>query len=474
MKLRTLLALLVLVVSGLAPGGAAFAQRSGFPHTRHAKLFPNCAGCHEGIFSGVASRQLPAASACTTCHNGRDVREVTWSGASTTKRPTNLRFSHSEHATTSAARGSLATCTSCHTTAGDTAWMHVRPAQAAGCLTCHRAPEHLAESATCKNCHVTLVEARSLTVSQIAAFPKPPSHAQPAFASAHAPRSDADVARCATCHTRESCTRCHVNAAKLPVIAQLGSDTRVAELMRGRAAVYPIPASHTQQGWELEHGAPAVKGAQGCANCHTQASCRSCHIGAKGEGAIAQLSPPATLASQRVTIGVAPSRKAVHPRDFAKAHKSTAASGRLDCLGCHEQRQCTSCHEGSGSRRYHAANFVGRHASDAYGQEQNCSSCHRTETFCRSCHQQTGVTVSGARTGAVHTGQPLWLLQHGQAARQGLTGCTSCHQQRDCLACHSNLGLHVNPHGLDFNASRMSARNKAMCMTCHVKDPLQK
>ena len=233
------------------------------------------------------------------------------------------------------------------------------------------------------------------------------------------------------------------------------------ELMRGRAAVYPIPASHTQQGWELEHGAPAVKGAAGCANCHTQASCRSCHIGAKGEAAIAQLSPPATLASQRVTIGVAPSRKAVHPRDFAKAHKSTAASGRLDCLGCHEQRQCTSCHEGSGSRRYHAANFVGRHAADAYGQEQNCSSCHRTETFCRSCHQQTGVTVSGARTGAVHTGQPLRRLQHGQAARQGLTEARMlARQQRDCLACHSNLGLHVNPHALDFNRSDVGAQTR--------------
>ena len=76
MRLRMLFTLLVLVTSAVVPGASAFAQRSGFPHTRHAKLFPNCAGCHEGIFTGVASRQLPAASACTTCHNGRDVREV--------------------------------------------------------------------------------------------------------------------------------------------------------------------------------------------------------------------------------------------------------------------------------------------------------------------------------------------------------------------------------------------------------------
>jgi len=472
-RLRALLALVTLIVAFLTPGNSLHAQRSGFPHARHAKLFPNCVGCHEGILTGDASRTLPGSAVCASCHNGRDVKTVSWTGTST-KRPNNLRFSHTVHATKSMARGGLATCTSCHAAEADTTWMHVRHAEAAGCITCHEAPEHLAETATCKTCHSTLVDARGLTPAQITAFPKPASHAQAGFASAHAPRTSADVARCATCHTRESCARCHANATTVPVIAQLGSDKRVAELMRGRAALYPTPTSHTNASWEFEHGLAADKGAQSCANCHTQASCRSCHTGTKGNTAIAQLAAPVAPDGQRVTVGIPPSRKAVHPADFAKSHRSTAASGRLDCLGCHQQAQCTSCHEGSGSRRYHAVNFVGRHASQAFGQDQECSSCHRTETFCRSCHLKSGVSVSGAKSGAVHTGQQAWLLQHGQAARQGLTGCTSCHQQRDCLACHSNLGLHVNPHGPDFDASRMSARNRTMCLNCHVKDPLAK
>jgi hypothetical protein len=193
MRFRTAAALLVSLFA--LSVRAADAQRSGFPHQRHAKLFPSCAGCHDGILTGVASRTLPAATVCKSCHNGKDVREVVWTGARANKPATNVRFSHLEHAAKTAERGGLATCTSCHASEQDTTWMHIRPAQAAGCITCHRAPEHLAETASCRTCHATLVEARELTVAQIAAFPKPASHAQAGFASTHAPRDDAAIAR---------------------------------------------------------------------------------------------------------------------------------------------------------------------------------------------------------------------------------------------------------------------------------------
>jgi hypothetical protein len=74
---------------------------------------------------------------------------------------------------------------------------------------------------------------------------------------------------------------------------------------------------------------------------------------------------------------------------------------------------------------------------------------------------------------AYHDRQPLWLNQHGQAARQEMQTCASCHQQRDCTRCHSDVGLRVNPHGPGFDAARMAKRNRQMCLTCHLKDPLK-
>jgi hypothetical protein len=182
---------------------------------------------------------------------------------------------------------------------------------------------------------------------------------------------------------------------------------------------------------------------------------------------IAQL-PPAGVGT---ATGITLLTPTVHPGGWLENHRSSAA-GRTDCQGCHVQRECASCHEGSSSRRYHPLDFVYRHAPAAYAQDQNCVSCHRIETFCRSCHLGNKITVAGARTGAAHNGQPQWLLQHGEAARRGLTGCTTCHQQRDCLRCHSDFGLKVSPHGPNFDAARLHSKNKLMCATCHVSDPL--
>jgi len=458
---------LALAVLGLATAGAS-AQSGRFPHARHARLFLSCASCHAGVTSGDAAKVFPSPSVCARCHNDRDQRRVGWTGPA--PRATNLRFSHIGHLAKSGEAGQAVQCTRCHATETDTSWMRVRGASAAGCVTCHAhsAPEHLAETAVCRTCHTTLADSPALTVARIAAFPKPPSHAKPGFASSHAPSGAAGVAQCATCHARESCARCHVNASRVPAIAQLAPDARVAELTRGRAAMYPTPASHAAPGFATSHGSLATSAPQTCANCHAQASCRSCHIGPSAPAVIASLPTPEPGGA----TGVSLTRVSVHAAGFLAQHKTSASAGRLDCTACHQQRECSSCHEGASSRRYHPADFMSRHAPAAYAQDQNCSTCHRTETFCRSCHLGNNIAASGARTGAAHTGQPLWLLQHGEAARRGLTGCTTCHQQRDCLRCHSSLGLKVNPHGPNFDASRVSARNKQMCATCHVTDPL--
>jgi len=489
-----------------------------FPHRAHEKLFPTCTGCHAGIIDGSSATTFPAPAACATCHNGTDVKLVAWTGPSRTA--SNLHFDHAAHAKEmGAGAGDKVDCLRCHGEGPSVAarpWMVVRRAPPAECIACHahEASSHLASDARCETCHVPLASAVALSDSAIAGFPTPPSHDDPNWIATHAPKGDAALRQCATCHARESCARCHVNASTLASVQSLASDARVARLVHGRAPRYPVPPSHRSAEFAERHGALAASTDATCANCHSQSSCQTCHLGTMGARVIAKLPRPipgsaagvrlrgaepsfgesspraegpsapgderrddfATLANVRALTDTArPKRVFVHQADFARAHGPAAASGQLNCAGCHQQRFCTSCHQGEGERRYHPFNFASGHASTAYARETSCTSCHNTETFCRACHVKSGIAgaITSRTVGAAHGAQPLWLLQHGQAARQGLQSCAGCHQQTDCLRCHSTVTQRVNPHGPDFDARRMSARNKLVCQYCHLGDPLK-
>jgi hypothetical protein len=364
------------------------------------------------------------------------------------------------------------------------------PESCQGCHT-HRATAHLADDNRCAVCHVPLTAAPAISVERVAALPKPPSHERGDFVSTHEPVTDLASASCAVCHARESCARCHVNAGSEPLIASLGRDERVARLVRGKTPVYPVPADHRSDDFTIAHGEAARANVARCATCHARPSCTTCHIGSLGtsvitrvplaerggaSGVLLRLVPPrrrATLltATTADTTPAEPRAVRVHDADFRLNHQAVAAATPASCAGCHEQRFCTDCHGGEGTRRFHPANFTQRHAADSYGRETQCASCHNTELFCRSCHRQTGLASRGRLDAAFHDAQPQWLLQHGRAARQGLQSCASCHVQRDCLTCHSTLGWGVNPHGPGFAAGRLAQRNAPQCLLCHLQVP---
>lgn len=479
--------------------------RSGFPHAKHAKLFPTCQGCHAGVSAGDASRSFPSVSLCESCHNGSIERRVSWSGR-TPKGAGLLVFSHPVHQT----KAKDVTCATCHAVGDTTQWMDVSQAVPERCLACHahRATAHLAADNNCSTCHRPLVQAAGVTAARIAALPKPPSHDDPAFITGHGASARAGLTSCAICHARESCERCHVGGARLPTIAALAPDARVASLMRGRAAVYATPADHRAPEFVLAHGAAAQAGAQRCAICHARESCETCHTGESARNVLRQIPsareggapgvqlrrdaparPPAAAAASSGLLSRWMSRVAtfatardtahrvrVHPADFARSHRAVAASGELQCAGCHSQSYCSDCHAGErAGRRYHPANFLATHAPQAYGRETDCTSCHSTEAFCRSCHRQAGLAAkTNARSTVFHNAQPLWLLQHGRAARQDLNACATCHQQTYCMQCHSQLGSRINPHGPGFDAARVASKNPQMCLMCHFTNPLAK
>ncbi len=489
-----------------ALASVAFAARAQqpavFPHAAHAKVFPSCTGCHAGIVSGDAKTVFPAPQACAGCHDGqqtvegRVLKPVAYTGGKYLV--TNLKFSHVDHARETNTTGSTRACVSCHQLPGTTEFMAVSGPVPSECLACHahEAPSHLADVAQCRTCHVPLASATSLSADAIAGFPKPASHDAPGFLSSHAPQDSAAVARCAVCHTQESCARCHMQPPATAQIAMLGNSAMVAQAIAGKHAVYPVPASHAANDFAATHGAAATANPASCANCHAQASCKTCHLQLGARAVIAQLPTPAPGHAQGVQLRSAsdfalfaavafraPSKNPargrpdiwtvrVHDPGFSRNHRAAAASATQNCLGCHQKSYCADCHDGVGKLKYHSADFAMGHAAQAYGREQDCASCHNTQAFCLTCHQNLGLGSTGRADGSVHNASANWLLQHGEAARLSLPNCITCHKQSDCIKCHSTTTWGINPHGPDFNADRMAKANTQICYYCHVTNPV--
>jgi predicted CXXCH cytochrome family protein len=520
-------ALLVILTAAVALGGSVVLTADAaqeFPHEQHARLFPLCEGCHAGIPTGDEAEFYPAPQLCGNCHDGVVEERVDWTGP--TDEPTNLRFTHLHHQRELAEHGEEPLeCAQCHTPAGASRMTIVR-ADPPVCLSCHahRADDHYVD-AECAQCHVPFVQSE-LPPLRLATLPVPDDHGVPDFIlEAHGEQARSDITRCAVCHTRERCETCHVNAADVASIGAMPAAPHDWVLPQFTVA-YPTPPSHLDRQWIEKHG-PVASRAE-CAACHTQESCTTCHVQPvpeailelprRGVAPAAQAVPaqqgrmparggdaahptlvPASLggaqpaapsyAAQPAALpyaaqdtprirapGVMTERKmplSHASRFFEEQHGALAASQPGSCAACHERTFCSDCHETPAKPVYHPRNFQAQHASAAYGRRLECSTCHEVRTFCRSCHIQQGMETQGRLNPGFHDAEPLWLLRHARAARQGLESCTSCHRQRDCLQCHSEIGaFQVSPHGPDFDARRAQRRNAVICFACHVSDPL--
>lgn len=438
-----------------------------FPHEKHARLFPVCEGCHGGIVSGSVNEVFPEAEDCQRCHDGTRAKIISWQKP-TAARISNLKFSHSTHH--AAAGQDSFTCLTCHASTSPPRRMEVAGPDPDLCVGCHahRADTHLSPTARCRTCHAPVAEVPALSVARIARFPEPAWHDAPDFASEHGRIAAPQDGTCGVCHARESCERCHANADRLTLITGLARDQRIAALALTKAAVYPEPASHNED-WPTTHGTEAARSTASCANCHTRPGCQTCHADGVGTSRVAILALPGP--GVRAGLGVPAARiaRAVHGADVLRRHGSLAASNGMDCVQCHSEATCTACHAGSDSKRFHADNFVEKHAVDVFASSADCQSCHNTERFCRDCHARSGIAAESRMNAAFHTGKANWVLSHGQAARTGMESCAACHRQNDCVRCHSATGgWGVNPHRSGFRASGLAERNSASCRFCHI------
>jgi len=476
MKSRALAGALVATFGLIVAVGVARAvQEAPFPHVRHQGLFPVCTGCHVGIPTGDDVTAFPSATLCAGCHDGLVRPRVAWSMP--TDRPSNVTFDHERHAANLASAGDpVQSCESCHSDPLGGRMSVDGSEELSGCWACHahERGDHFeiqlasATAASCESCHVPLAES-GFGVDRIRRLPAPSDHAEPGFVlDGHGSDVEVDVSRCATCHTVERCVACHVNTG-LDLIAAIPAAPADMEQPRW-AHSYPRPPTHLEGSWSVNHY-PFESSLAECATCHTQDDCTTCHVGSVPSD-VRDL--PAAAAVVAPGVRLEPGAPRTHQSlFFMSAHSNLAAAEPGTCATCHTESYCADCHDGPADGGYHPPSFVSRHAADAYGGTDECASCHSTAAFCRACHEEVGFESQGRLGAGFHDAEPLFLLRHGQAARQGLESCASCHQQSDCVQCHGVTGaFKVSPHTENFDARRAWAMSPRTCIACHISNPI--
>ncbi len=300
-------------------------------------------------------------------------------------------------------------------------------------------------------------------------FPAPTLVAQ-GFSFPHEKHSTF-FAECSVCHAGiasgdatavypeyTTCTACH-DGSTAPVIQWEPPEARNSSLRFTHSPHdFGCETCHLPQGSDhLE--ALAIPQPETCLGCHEPGTnhqeaeqCGYCHaqvtdFSLTGPG----LSPP------------------FHGEAFQLSHGAAASAVQPDCNSCHTENTCIQCHDGLGSSEFHPVNFLASHGPEAYGRVSDCSTCHNTEAFCRECHLNLGFDQSSSFFSTFHNDQGLGFFSHSFGARQDLESCVSCHQQTDCMRCHSSqTGMGVNPHGPGFDASALMNLNKSTCDLCHT------
>ena len=470
-RARLLIAALLVGIVGAGLGGLSVSlggqQEQGFPHEVHEGLFPLCTGCHEGVPVGDASDLYPEPASCGGCHDGVREARVTWQGPS--ERIDNVVFDHGEHADELAAAGDPPQdCSACHIPPGGGRLAVASDAQLETCWSCHEASEHQVD-AECTTCHVPLAETR-FDLARIESLPVPSDHEVGSFLGEDHGRLVAeDAGRCATCHTQERCASCHVDVERQEIASFPAAPADMS--LPPATAHYDVPADHVGSAWLATHGLEASRDA--CATCHTADDCTSCHV-APLPGAIAVLPARADVVAPGVRV-MARAPESHGRAFFMQAHTTLAAARDASCATCHQESFCVSCHDAPVGGGYHPPDFLSRHTASAFGRDLECSNCHATPVFCRECHTQVGIVPPGGqRLGpGYHDDGPVWLLRHGQAARQNLESCSTCHRQVDCTQCHGVLGaFKVSPHTASFDAEQAWSRMPYTCLACHIGNPL--
>ncbi|HEX7600195.1 MAG TPA: cytochrome c family protein, partial [Polyangiaceae bacterium] len=148
----------------------------------------------------------------------------------------------------------------------------------------------------------------------------------------------------------------------------------------------------------------------------------------------------------------------------------------------HKEDFCVACHDGHvRPRSIHPNDYLNMHPIEARMATQKCTSCHREQSFCITCHLRVGVAesspLSARESGRFHPPKAIWSDtprgpgHHAVEAQRNLGACVSCHIERDCVQCHGAGGVggsfNVHAPGFSANCASQMRRNPRPCFVCH-------
>ncbi len=294
------------------------------------------------------------------------------------------------------------------------------------------------ETVDCESCHSGAIEATSLSARLL-------------------PVKD----NCSSCHDvndSDQCTTCHYENVYEPLIqakselifnhkSHLGMGKNCTDCHKGLTEVdYSFEATLVNPKME------------NCYTCHNDRknvtnACEACHI---------------------TTANLIP---ADHQKtDFIKFHKFIASKPNANCVMCHDNNSCETCHAGTkmmtetnapndfyqpfiqdnfidGAKqqqitRVHDLNYRFTHGIDAKTKNAQCQTCHEVETFCINCHSAVGGDISlGGVLPSSHLSPNFVKFpgtdggEHARLARRDIERCITCHdvqgQDPNCITCHT-------------------------------------
>lgn len=318
---------------------------------KNKKIPPHdtCDSCHD-IEAAAAGKEVDPPAACDDCHLDY---EKTKTIAKTSFPSANLVFNHQVHV-----KDQKLECEFCHFgSAGDgmksveLSTRYQLPKMAV-CLGCHNGAKAPAD---CKTCHITDPSGRLQVVFATAALrpmqgdPLGLDHG-PRFELTHGTRAKIDGRTCRECHTESYCATCHDSLQK--------------------------PISIHPNDFITLHPLQARGDSTACDSCHRyQSFCAACH--------------------ERVGIGfnADPSLRArnlsVHGdrQEFVEApgpkhHAIVAARDPKQCMACHREETCITCHASksavpsSRATNPHGDGFAGRCRALVQANKRGCLKCH--------------------------------------------------------------------------------------------------
>jgi hypothetical protein len=282
-------------------------------------------------------------------------------------------------------------------------WIGASAALMPGCAGCHLTSTFGAETAAgphaqvaCGDCHggTTIASRASFGANQVLGMYLPLMTPDPTLSSVSS-------ARCSSCHEDD--------------LAGVAESAGLRVKHSACAQFIECATCHSPTAHGAALGWPRSTSMELCFECHATSGgpleCDTCHTG--------------RLPADRIKTGT-----------FAVTHGpnylTTHGMGKMTtCGACHEDSKCAGCH---GAGVPHGARFVQQHAQAAALPGADCQGCH-IGTFCSDCHTYEMPHPAS------------FTPEHADiVARDGESGCATCHAPEDCVTCHVK---HVHPTTLD-------------------------